>query len=208
MKFYAEHPARLARQLVADLLALAWLLTFCLVGLHIRDQLLRLRAPATGLVDAGAAIGDAFGIAAQGAAMVPFIGDTLAGALRSGESAGRSLSGAGQEQLDLVSTVATNSAMVAVLLGILVPLVLWLPVRLRYARAAGEAAALRTADPDLLALRALTNAPPHRLRTITETPAAAWRRADPETIPALAALELARLGLHPLPPRESALTAP
>lgn len=200
MKFYAEQPARLARQLVADLLALAWLLVFCLVGLHIRDQLLRLRAPATGLVDAGAAIGEAFGIAAQGASMVPFIGDTLAGALRSGQSAGQALSGAGQEQLDLVSTVATNSAMVAVLLGILVPAVLWLPIRLRYARAAGEAAALRTGDPDLLALRALTNAPLRQLRTIAEKPAAAWRAADPTTLTALATLELNRLGLHPHEP--------
>jgi hypothetical protein len=82
------------------------------------------------------------------------------------------------------------------MVGVLPALVIWLPLRIRYARLAGAAVACRERDADLLALRALTSVPVRRLRTVTDDPASSWRRGDPDVVRALAALELRRLGLR------------
>lgn len=196
MRFYAELPGRCARQLLADGLAAGWLAGFGWLAYQARELVLRLRAPASGLVDAGGTVGDAFAGAARTAARMPLVGEQLAEALRAGEAAGRSLTGSGQQQLELVSTVAAWTAVLIVIVGVLPPLTLWLPLRVHYARSAGAAVASRERDADLLALRALTRVPVRRLRTVADDPAAAWRRADPDVVRGLAALELRRLGLR------------
>jgi hypothetical protein len=196
MRPYAELPGRLARQLVADILALGWLAGFGWLAYQARELVLRVRVPAAGLAEPGSAVGDAFAEAARRAAAMPLIGEQLAGALRAGESAGRSLTASGQEQLDLVSTAAGWTAALIVVIGVLPLVTLWLPLRVHYARSAGAAVASRERDADLLALRALTKVPVRRLRAVAEDPAAAWRRADPEVVRQLAALELRRLGLR------------
>jgi hypothetical protein len=196
VKLYAERPARAGRQVLADLLALAWLAGFGFAAEQGRALMLRLQAPATGLTDAGTSISDAFAGAARTAAKVPFVGAQLAAALDTGRAAGQSLAGAGEQQLSTIASLATGTAVLVALVGALPVLVLWLPLRVRYARLAGAAVACRDRNPDLLALRALTAVPVRRLRTVTEEPAAGWRRNDPAVVRALAALELRRLGLR------------
>ena len=81
------------------------------------------------------------------------------------------------------------------------PVVLvWLTLRLRYARAARSAIVLRRVNTDLLALHAMTRLPARQLLAISPNPAAAWRREDQAVVRQLAALELTSLGLHPPPP--------
>lgn len=196
MKLYAELPGRAARQLLADLLAVGWLAGFGALAEQARQLLLALRAPASGLADAGTRIGDVFAGAARTAGRTPLVGDQLAAALDGGQAAGRALAGVGEQQVALISALATGTAALVLLLGVLPVLVLWLPLRLRYARAAGAAAASRTGAPDLLALRALTRVPVRRLHAVADDPAAGWRRADPDVVRQLAALELRRLGLR------------
>jgi hypothetical protein len=196
MKLYAELPGRAARQLLADLLAVGWLAGFGALAEQARQLLLALRAPASGLADAGTRIGDVFASAARTAGRTPLVGDQLAAALDGGQAAGRALVGVGEQQVALISALATGTAALVLLLGVLPVLVLWLPLRLRYARAAGAAAASRTGAPDLLALRALTRVPVRRLHAVADDPAAGWRRADPDVVRQLAALELRRLGLR------------
>jgi hypothetical protein len=75
-------------------------------------------------------------------------------------------------------------------------LLVWLPVRVRYARAARSAIAVRSVDSDLLALRAMTRLPVRRLLAVSPDPAAAWRRDDRSVVHGLAALELRSLGLR------------
>src|SRR6266545_1699921 len=48
----------------------------------------------------------------------------------------------------------------------------------------------------VLALRALATQPLRRLSAVDDDPVAAWRQGDPETVAALADLELRRLGLR------------
>ncbi|HEY4007352.1 MAG TPA: hypothetical protein VGM60_19515 [Pseudonocardia sp.] len=196
MKLYAELPGRAARQLLADVLALGWIAGFTWLAESTREEILRLRTPANALLNAGAAIGDAFAEAARTAARVPFFGAQLAAALRGGEAAGHSLSGVGAQQIGQISTLATTTGALVTLLGLMPPLALWLPLRVYYARTAGAAAAARAHDPDLLALRALTRVSVRRLHTVSEAPAASWRRSDPDVIRRLAGLELGRLGLR------------
>ncbi len=196
MRFYAERPGRLAVQLLADLLAVGWLAGCGWLAGQTRDLFLRLRAPATGLTDAGNTISDAFASAARTAARVPFVGEALATALGNGSAAGRSLADAGHQQYDTATSVATGTAVMVFVVGVLPVLLTWLPLRLHYARSAGAAVASRT-HPDLLALRALTRVPVRRLNAVSTDPVDGWRRADGPVVRQLAALELRRLGLRP-----------
>ena len=93
----------------------------------------------------------------------------------------------------------------ALLLGLTVaavPILLvagvWLVVRARFvsrARAAGRILD-SAADLDLFALRALATQPVRALARVSDDPANAWRRRDPEVVRSLAALELRSLGLR------------
>jgi hypothetical protein len=108
------------------------------------------------------------------------------------------LADAGREQQELIGDVSL--AMAATLLVFPLGLVLfgWLPLRVRWMRRAGAAAALRRAPAgrDLLALRALTAQPLRTLTRVDPDVAAKWRAEDPATLDALAALELRSLGLR------------
>jgi hypothetical protein len=181
---------------VADLLVLVWVVVAVLVGGAVYDVVLALQGPARTLADAGGRIESTFGGAAQTASGVPFVGDDLARALAPGVDAGTGLARAGTDYGDAVGALAT-AAGVLVPLALLLPVLLtWLPLRLRYARRAGAAAAARSGSTDLLALRALARAPVRRLRTVSPDAAADWRAGDPAVTRRLAALELESLGLR------------
>ncbi|HET6260414.1 hypothetical protein [Pseudonocardia sp.] len=196
MRFYAERPARVALQLLVDLLAIGWLVLWVLVAGTARDLILGLQGPGRSLIGAGDAIRGAFDDAARTAQPVPFVGDDLARALGTGTGAGESLAAAGREQVETVATVASGAAIAIVLLAAMPVLLVWLPMRVRYARAARSAIAVRSVDSDLLALRAMARLPVRRLLAVSPDPAAAWRRDDRSVVHGLAALELRSLGLR------------
>jgi hypothetical protein len=197
MRFYAERPLRVAGQLFADLLVIAWawlVVTFAQAAQSLIDQL---RGPAGALTSAGQTVRDTFAGAARTASGIPLVGEDLAKALNVGTGAGDSLAAAGQRQAQLIDTVGLWAA-VAIVAFAAVPVVLvWLYVRLRYARTAGSAVAARTRDLDLLALRALAHQPTRQLLRVSGDPAAAWRRGDTGVVRDLATLELRALGLRP-----------
>lgn len=195
MRFYAERPVRILRQLIADLTAVAWMVVWVLVALTAHDLILRLQAPARAIAGAGESIRATFDGAARSAGKVPFVGEDLARALGSGTGAGASLAAAGQDQVDTIAGVAFGTAVGIILIGALPVLLVWLPLRIRYARAARSALTVRNADTDLLALRAMARLPVRRLLTVSSDPAAAWRRDDRDVVRGLAALELKSLGL-------------
>ncbi|MFE0175090.1 hypothetical protein ACFWZ2_22480 [Streptomyces sp. NPDC059002] len=97
-----------------------------------------------------------------------------------------------------IGAVALFVVPVGLLLGI------WLPRRLRWIRQAGAARDLAASDDgrELLALRSLLRPLDEVAATASEIPDATpgslawgWRHGDPETLDALAAAELERLGL-------------
>jgi uncharacterized membrane protein YciS (DUF1049 family) len=196
MRFYAERPIRLLLQLLADLLAVGWIVACVLVARTAHDFVLRLQEPARALAGAGEQVRSTFDDAARTASGVPFVGDDLARILGNGSGAGESLVTAGQEQVETIAAVAMGIAIGIVVLGVLPVLLFWLSLRLRYARLARSAVTARAVDTDLLALRALARRPVRRLLAVTPDPAAAWRRDDRDVVRELAALELRSLGLR------------
>ena len=196
MRFYAERPLRLFRQLFADVFVVAWVVLVVTIARAAYDLIQRMQAPARALVDAGDAIRRAFEGAAGTAGSVPFVGGDLARALGIGTGAGTSLADAGREQVQTVTEVALGVAVGIVVLAAVPVVLLWLTLRVRYARAARSAMTIRSVDDDLLALRAMTHMPVRRLLTVSDDPAAAWRRDDRAAVRGLAELELRSLGLR------------
>jgi hypothetical protein len=163
-------------------------------GAH--ETVLRLQSPAERLSGAGEAVRRSFDSAARAASSVPFVGDDLARALGAGTGAGDDLTASGRELATVVATAATGAATAVAAVGILPVVAGWLLLRGRWVRLAESARVARAANPDLLALRALTRQPAHLLLGITPDPAGAWRRADPPAVAGLASLELTSLGLR------------
>lgn len=195
MRFYAERPMRLARQLLADVLVIAWVALCFATARSAYEVTLRLQGPGKGLAQAGTDMQAAFTDAAATAGRVPFIGEDLARALGAGVQAGASLVATGQDQIDALETTARGTAVAVVLVGAVPVLVVWLWLRIRYARAARSAIVIRRDDTDLLALRALTHLPARQLLGAASDPAAAWRQGDRGAIHRMAELELRSLGL-------------
>ncbi|KOV82050.1 hypothetical protein [Nocardia sp. NRRL S-836] len=195
MKWYADRPIRLTRQVVADLLAVGWVALWIWVATTVHDWVLELRAPGDGLVSAGGSIRDVFTNAASKARGLPLVGADLSGALGNGTKAGETLTNAGNAQISVVQDSAFWLATALVVVPVLFLLITWLPVRLRYARRAAGVAKLRD-KPDLLALRALTSLTPRQLARFDGDPAVAWRTGDIDVITELARRELAALGVR------------
>lgn len=197
MRWYAERPERLARQIVADVVALLWAVLAVVAGIAVHDGLQALRGPGESLVAAGGQVSDAFTGVSGAVSSIPFVGADLARALDPATGAGADLAAAGRRYGETVGMLA-DGALILIPLVLLLPVLLgWLPLRLRYARRAGSAVAARAGAPDLLAVRALTRVPVDRLTRIAPDPAAAWRAGDPAVVRRLAALELTDLGLRP-----------
>jgi hypothetical protein len=202
MKPYADRPRTAVRQLVTDALVVAWVYGSIRAAMWVHDLVLKLAVPGQKLDSAGTGMADNLAEVGGRIGRVPVVGDDLTGPFTDAAGAARSLAGVGQQQQDVVADLA-----MAVSVGLLVfplglVLLVWLPLRVRHARRAGAAAALRgsAAGRDLLALRALANQPLRDLTRIDPDAAHAWRRGDESTVDALATLELRSLGLRPASP--------
>jgi hypothetical protein len=197
MRFYAERPLRVAGQLFADVAVIAWVWLVVTFAQAAQDLVKQLQGPAGALTSAGQTVRDAFAGAARTASGIPLVGDDLAKALNVGTGAGDSLAAAGQRQAQLIDTVGLWAAVAIVAFAAVPVVLLWVYVRLRYARTAGSAVVARARDLDLLALRALAHQPTRQLLRVSGDPAAAWRRDDTGVVRDLATLELSALGLRP-----------
>ncbi|MBE1494341.1 TRAP-type C4-dicarboxylate transport system permease small subunit [Amycolatopsis lexingtonensis] len=199
MQLYAERPIRRTAQLVSDLLALLLVVFAVWLATSVYDQVMKLRAPGDGLVNAGTGLRGTFDGAANSAGGIPLVGDALANALHGGSTVGNQLADAGRWQIEAVESLAWWMAAIIVVLPVLTLVVTWLPLRWHFARHATAAARLRELGDeglDLLALRALTTQPLRRLASGTNV-ATGWRERDRDVIEELAGRELARHGLAP-----------
>jgi hypothetical protein len=203
---YAQTPWRRARQVIGDLLVVGWIVFWVRAGLWVHDVVGRLAAPGRTLEDAGSSLSDSMSSAGDTVAHVPLVGDDARAPFTAAGDAADSIARAGVE-------VQHGAVHLALLLGLtiaVVPIVLvaaaWLRTRAQFV---GRARAARrildsAADLDLFALRALATQPVGALARVSDDPADAWRRGDPEIVRALASLELRSLGLRapavPTPP--------
>jgi len=198
VKIYADRAPAAARQLITDLLVVAWVYAAIRAAMWLHDLVQKLAVPGQKLEGAGSGLAD--GLADVGGKInrVPIVGDELTAPFKGAADAARSLSDAGQQQQDVVNDLALALSLGLLVFPLGLVLFVWLPLRVRWMRRAGAAASLRSAPAgrDLLALRALTTQPLRKLTRIDPDVAQAWRRGDEDTVAALAALELKGLGLR------------
>ncbi|MFI2363711.1 hypothetical protein [Promicromonospora sp. NPDC019610] len=195
MRLYAAAPARGARQVLGDLLLLAWIAAWAWAGREVWAATVELgrpgRATATAADDMAARFHDVEG-RIDG---IPGVGDDLAAPFSGAADAAESLAEAGRSQAETVADVALLVGLAVFLVPVLLVAVVYVPLRVRFVRRASAGRRLVAADPALLALRALTNRPLRALTRISADPVRAWRDGDPDVVRRLADLELRALGL-------------
>ena len=197
MRIYADRYPTFLRQVLTDLLVVAWVYVWIRAALWLHDQVEKLAVPGAKLEGAGSGLADNLADAGGKVGRVPIVGDELTAPFEKAAEAARSLAEAGRDQQDLVGNLALALALITLVFPIGLVLLGWLPLRIRWIRRAGAAASLRSAEAgrDLLALRALATQPLRKLNRIGPDVVDAWRRSDESTVDALAALELKALGL-------------
>ena len=197
MKLYADAPVRRARQVTGDLLLLLWIWTWVKVASVVHDATLTLARPGEEISDAGGGLADRLRAAGDTVANVPLVGDEVRGPFDGAGSAAERLAAAGDAQVAAVQDLAFWLGLAVGAIPVLIALAVYLPLRWRFVReaTAGRRFIDSVDDLDLFALRAMARQPMHRLARISDDPAGAWRRQEPEVVRALAALELRDSGL-------------
>ena len=202
MKLYADTPGRRTAQLIADVLVLLWLVLWVWAGTAVHDGTMALAGPgrqtdesatamAGQLRDAGGRLDDA-----------PLIGDELATPFDKAADASEGIASAGRASVSAVEKLATVLGLSIALIPILIVLAFHLPRRWRFVREATAGAQFIDSvdDLDLFALRALAHQPMRVLARVSDDPAGAWRRQEPDVVRRLAELELNDVGLRPRAP--------
>ena len=199
MKLYADSPVRRRRQQAADLALLA----FCAGCLWLAG---RVNATVSGLADpprqAGEAAGDlssSLRSAGEAVSQVPLVPDEVATPFDGGADAADSMAAAAASTGGAIEDVALYLALVVALLPVAFAAASYLPGRVRWVREASASRRLLDSadDLDVFALRALVRQPLHALARVSDDPAGAWRRRDPDVVHRLAVLELREWGLEP-----------
>jgi hypothetical protein len=201
MKLYADLPARRTFQVTGDLVLVAWIVLWAVLGIGVHDATLRLAEPGHRVTAASTDLADRLHQSGQAVGDLPLVGEKAAEPFDQAGQAAEGLADAGRAQVSAVERLANWLGWSVALIPILGALLLYLPPRVRSVRraAAGRALIDSAADLDLFALRALAHQPLTRLAAISDDPAAAWREQETETVRRLAALELAAVGLRPDP---------
>lgn len=198
VRLYGDRFGTALWQLLTDLFVVLWVWFWIRAAIRLYDLVQKLGVPGAKLETAGDGMAGGLGDAGKKVGRVPGVGDALSTPFTKAAQAAQAVADAGREQQAAVHDLAL--VLTGLLLVVPLGLVLfgWLPLRLRWISRASAAASLRggVAGRDLLALRALATQPLRRLAAIDPDVSAAWRRGDPSTVEALAALELRGLGLR------------
>lgn len=201
MKMYAEQRGRRTRQIIADVLVVAWIGFWAWQGWSTWHSVMDLSDPVERTQSASSGLADNMREAADTLSGIPLLGDAAAVPFDKAAESSQKLADAATRGEEEITVLAWK---LGLSLG-LVPTVLlgafYLPPRLRFIRnaTAGQAFVDSTHDLDLFAMRALAHQPLHVLGRISEDPAGAWRQGDPAVIRALASLEMRHCGLRPPP---------
>lgn len=198
MLLYSDLPARRTRQVVGDVLLVAWVVLWVWVSRRTHDATLALATPGRKIDAAGTSMAERLRDAGSTVGDIPLVGDGASRPFDGAGGAADQLAAAGRSQVAAVDSLAFWLALAVALIPILLVAAFYVPGRIRFARraAAGRRFLDSRADLDLFALRAMAHQPLHVLATISDDPAGAWRERDPAVVRRLAALELRSVGLR------------
>jgi hypothetical protein len=183
-----------------DAAMVVWVAAWIVFGVAIGRQVEHLRKLSDTVVTAGQAVQQT-GQALQTLEGVPFVGERITALDRRIQAAGRSAVASGRDSRSSIGNLAILLTVAIALIPTVPLLTLYAPFRIsrrRDVRAIRRAARQAGDDPafeEFLARRAAENLPYHRLREVTANP---WRDLEEGRYAALAAAELARLGLRRL----------
>lgn len=197
MKIYADAPVRRSLQISGDVLLAIWVYLWVQTALVVRDATLSLAAPGEQISEAGGGLAEQLRDAGRTVGDVPLVGDEVRAPFDGAGGAADRIAAAGDAQVEAVQTLAFWLGLAVGAIPVLIALAVYLPLRWRFIReaTAGSRFVDSTDDLDLFALRAMARQPLHRLARISDDPAGAWRRGEPEVVRDLAALELRDSGL-------------
>lgn len=197
MKLYADTPSRRVAQLFADLLTVAWIAGWVLLGRFVHEMVSALAVPGEKMDDAGTSLSAKLLEAAGKVDDLPLVKDGIAVPFEGAAAAADQLRVAGEAQVVAVSSIATGLAIAVVVIPVLMWLMVYVPVRWRFIRNATSTQRFLEAGTgaDLVALRAMATQPLHKLVKISDDPVKAWRDGDADVVARLAELELKAVGL-------------
>ncbi len=198
MTLYAEFGPRRARQIIADLFALAVIALAVVAGITVHGLIAAFGAAFARLEDAGSGFEGTMGELGESLGRVPLLGDGVRPLFDSAAGAGGSLAEAGRNGQAVVESIAVGAGVGVGALPIAIVLLAWLLPRVRFVRRAGATRALLALEDGhaLLALRALDDASAAELRAIAPRPVQAWIAQDAEVVQRLAELEAREAGIR------------
>ncbi len=205
---YAQTPLRRGAQVLADVLVLAWVVAWAVVGRAVHAATLALGEPGLVLESGAQGVSRQLGRAGEVAGGVPFVGDELAGPFTAAGQAATGIADAGRRQVEVVGDLAALLGLVVAGIPVLLVVAVWLALRVRFARRASSVRRLLSqgADMRLFALRALVRQPVERIAAVSADPLGGWRGDDDAVVQGLARLELRAAGVRP--PAAAAAASP
>lgn len=197
MKLYADTPTRRVAQVLADLLTVAWIAGWVLLGRFVHEMVSALAVPGEKMDDAGTSLSAKMLEAAGKVDDLPLVKDGIAVPFEGAAKAADQLRAAGEAQVEAVSSIALGLAIAVVVVPVLMWLMVYVPLRWRFIRNATSTQRFLEGGTaaDLVALRAMSTQPLHKLVKISDDPVRAWREGDVDVVTRLAALELKSVGL-------------
>ncbi|GAA1909659.1 hypothetical protein GCM10009737_08710 [Nocardioides lentus] len=203
MSLYAAQPARLARQVLGDLLFVAVLVAAVWLATRVHDAVGGLAGPADDVERAGSGLGGGLESAGEFLGGVPLVGGEVATPFEDAADGARTMADAGADASAAVDRLAFWAGVVVAVLPVALIAFVYLPGRIAFVRESfavrrlGGRSPLGAAELDLLALRALARQPLAALRRVGDDVAERWRDGDPAIVRELAALELRASGVRP-----------
>jgi hypothetical protein len=197
MQIYSASPAARARQLTADVLAIAGIVLFAALGVATSTLISALADLGQGVEDAGQQFQSTMADAASAVGDIPLVGRGAGTPFQDASEAGAALAAAGRDQQQLVQTLAVVAGLVVALVPIALIARYWFVRRMAFARRAAAVRALAGSrgGVELLALRALSCGRNRDLLGVSPDPVADWRRGDAAVVRRLAELALRDAGV-------------
>ena len=197
MQIYSASPLARARQLTADVLAVAAIVLFATLGVVTSTLIAALADLGRGIEDAGRGFQSTMSDAASTIGDIPLVGEGAGTPFRDASEAAAALAAAGRDQQQLVQTLAVVAGLIVALVPIALIARLWFVRRVAFARRAAAARVL-AASPggvELLALRALSGGSDRELLAVSADPVADWRSGNAAVVRRLADLALRDAGV-------------
>ncbi len=201
MSLYSDYPGARTRQIIADVFGAIAVIVVVTIAASIAAAIRTLAAFGRDLETAGLDFQSGLLEAADALGDVPVIGDGIRGPFDLAASGGQAVADAGRGQQQLVEFIAVSVGWSVALVPLLIIALVWLVPRIRFALRSGRMRGMikQGLTIDTLAARALARAPLAQLVAVHPDPAAAWRSQNPDALRDLAAIELRRAGIRPVP---------